>query len=295
MHWTSTTVLFAIAFGGVVGFLSGMFGIGGGFLLVPLLNALLGVPMPTAIGSTACYTLGPATTAMLARRPTAGFIELPLILSGGMFAGVLSGTYAIAHLKVLPKLNVFGRALPAVDLIVLTSYAALMMTIFVVSLTDALRRSASERTRRKGLLSSWLLPPVAEIPDLHPGRYSIVLLAGTGYAVGVLSGFLGMSGGLVLIPATVFLLGLQVHDAATVTIVTVWLVSLQATVMHGLHRHIDLLLVLSLLVSGTLGARLGTEVGMRLPGRQLKIGFSLLVFSASTIVVLRLAELWIDA
>ena len=85
-EWTLTSVLIAASVGGAVGFLSGVFGVGGGFLLVPILNAALGIPMSIAVGSTACYTLGPATTAMLARRPVAGFLQLPVILSGGLFA-----------------------------------------------------------------------------------------------------------------------------------------------------------------------------------------------------------------
>ncbi len=295
MHWTSPTILIVITFGGIVGFLSGMFGVGGGFLLVPLLNAMLGVPMPMAVGSTACYTLGPATTALLTRRPTLGFVELPLILAGGMFAGVLAGTSGIAHLQRIDRLRILGRSLPAVDLIVLVSYAALMAVIFCISLADAMRNSSGPAVPRRGLLSIWLLPPVAVIPDLNPGRYSIVLLSMTGFVVGLLSGFLGMSGGLVLIPAAVYLLGLAVRDAATVTIVTVWLVSLQATILHGLHRNIDLWLVLALLISGTIGARGGAELAMRLRGRQLKFGFSLLVLVACIVVLMRLAELWTHA
>ena len=88
-EWNPSTIFVASAVGGAVGFLSGLFGVGGGFLLVPILNAVLGVPMSIAVGSTACYTLGPATTAMLVRKPRTGFLELPLILSGGLFVGRL--------------------------------------------------------------------------------------------------------------------------------------------------------------------------------------------------------------
>ncbi len=137
------------------------------------------------------------------------------------------------------------------------------------------------------------MPPQAEIPEL--GRYSIALLAWTGLAVGFLSGFLGMSGGLVLVPAAIYLLGLRVRDATTVTIVIVWLVSLQSTLMHALHSNVQLPLVFALLICGTIGAQVGSEIGKRARGRRLKTGFGLLVLVAAGIVFAKLWVLWTES
>jgi hypothetical protein len=142
--------------------------------------------------------------------------------------------------------------------------------------------------RPPGIVSRWRVRPMANIPDLTPSEYSIPLLALLGFGVGCLSGFLGMSGGLVLIPATVFLLGLKVRDATTVTVVIVWLASCQACVLHTLHGRVNLWLTVALLVAGPIGARLGAEFGMRLQGRQLRLGFGLLVLCAAAIVWVRL-------
>ena len=100
-----------------------------------------------------------------------------------------------------------------------------------------------------------------------------------------------MSGGLVLIPATVFLLGMKVRDATTVTVVIVWLASCQACVLHSLNGRVSLWLTLALLVTGPIGARLGAEFGMRLQGRQLRLGFGLMVLCAAAIVWFRLWRL----
>lgn len=288
-EWTPESILLAAAVGGAVGFLSGIFGVGGGFLLVPILNAALGIPMPIAVGSTACYTLGPATTAMLVRKPRAGFIEIPLILAGGLFAGVWLGTSALDQLKSTATISVLEAEVPAVDLMVLASYAVLMTGIAAMSLIDGLRVRPAAAAHRRGLLNFFPLPPMARVPDLQPGVYSIPLLAWTGLIVGFLSGFLGMSGGLVLVPAAIYLLGLKVHDATTVTIVIVWLVSLQSTLMHALHSNIQLQLVSALLVCGTIGANFGANAGMKLRSRHLKLGFGLLVLVAAGIVF---AKLW---
>jgi uncharacterized protein len=287
---TATLILSAVA-GGLVGVLSGLFGVGGGFLLVPLLNTLLGIPMPIAVGSATCYTLGPATTALLARRPTLGYAELPLILGGGLFAGVFTGNSALSVLQATGAVSLFGRSIPAVDLAVLSCYSILMTGIAFVSIRTALRPQQLLSDRRPGIVSRWRVRPMAMIPDLTPSEYSIPLLALLGFGVGCLSGFLGMSGGLVLIPATVFLLGLKVRDATTVTVVIVWIASCLACVLHSLNGRVSLWLTAALLVTGPMGARLGAEFGMRLQGRQLRLGFGVMVLCAAAIVWYRLGRL----
>ncbi|GAB5442878.1 MAG: sulfite exporter TauE/SafE family protein [Fuerstiella sp.] len=288
-EWSVFSVLVAAAVGGGVGLLSGIFGVGGGFLLVPLLNSVLGIPMATAVGSTACYTLGPATTAMLARRPRSGFIELPLILCGGLFLGVLAGTSSITFLKQAAPIEVAGRSIVATDLLVLASYAILMLGIAAMSLADGLRQTPPV-VPDGGWISKLAIPPTGAIPEV--GRFSIPVLSWTGLIVGFLSGFLGMSGGLVLVPAAIYLLGLSVHSATSVTIVIVWLVSLQSTLMHALHQNIELPLVAALLICGTIGAQVGTEFGDRIRGQKLKLGFGILVLVAAAIVIARLWKLW---
>lgn len=288
--WTLLGFVFALTVGGSVGFLSGMFGVGGGFLLVPILNVFLGIPMSLAVGSTACYTLGPATVAVMARRPVWGFLQLPLIISGGLLAGVYLGANFLNALSDREGLVIAGRIVPADDLLILSSYAVLMIAICVLTFRDGLRRTKSTR-ERTGLFSYGLLPPVAQIDDLSPSRHSIPLVAWTGVVIGFLSGFLGMSGGLVLIPACIYLFGLRVHEAGTVTIVIVWLVSAQSTVLHAYHDHINLPLVVSLLISGTVGAALGAQFAGGLSASQLKIGFGTLVLLAALIVLTRLCML----
>ena len=289
------TLMWSAVAGGLVGVLSGLFGVGGGFLLVPLLNTLLGVPLPVAVGSATCYTLGPATTALLARRPTLGFAELPLILAGGLFTGVYAGTWTLSALQQTGEILIWNRSVPAVDLGVLSCYSLLMSGIAVLSIRGAIVNRTPTASPAPGIISRWRIPPVAVIPDMEPSTYSIPLLALLGFGVGCLSGFLGMSGGLVLIPATVYLLGLRVRDATTVTVVIVWLASCQACVLHSLHDRVNLWLTVSLLVTGPMGARLGAELGMKWSGRKLRLGFGLMVICAASLVWWRLWNLLGDS
>lgn len=291
-EWTTSTILFASAVGAFVGFVSGMFGVGGGFLLVPILNAALGVPMPIAVGSAACYSLGPATTAMLARKPGAGYFEMTMILGGGLLAGVISGSWAVGYFGSADPIQVGDSLIPAAELWVLSCYFVLMLVIAGGSLWDALR-SGKNPIQRRGLLAFAPVPPMARIPDLRPSVYSIPLLAITGLVVGFLSGFLGMSGGLILVPASIYLLGMRAQDATTLTVVMVWVVALQSTFMHAYHVHVHLRLTVSLLICGTIGAAIGSQSGLRLSGRRLKALFGSLVLLGAGIVALRLIWLFI--
>ncbi|MCR9200922.1 MAG: sulfite exporter TauE/SafE family protein [Planctomycetaceae bacterium] len=292
--WDLVSIVFASAVGGGVGLLSGLFGVGGGFLLVPVLNAVLGVPMPIAVGSTACYTLGPATVAVLSRKPSSGFLELPLILAGGLLVGVWVGAKTISSLGEQMRITVFSRHVAAVDLAVLSCYALLMLGIAWLSLRPV-RPAVSDNIHRRGLLSAITLRPMAHIPDLRPATYSIPLLAWLGLSVGALSGFLGMSGGLILVPAAIYLLGLRAHDAATVTIGIVWLVSFQSTLMHAYLGNVQRSLVVSLLVCGTIGAGIGSGLGTKMTGHQLRRGFGLLVLVSAGVVIAKLGLLLISA
>ena len=292
--WDLVSMLFASAVGGGVGLLSGLFGVGGGFLLVPVLNAVLGVPMPIAVGSTACYTLGPATVAVLSRKPSSGFLELPLILAGGLLAGVWVGAKAISRLGEQTQVAIFSRQVSAVDLAVLSCYALLMLGIAWLTLRPV-RPAVSDNVQRRGLLSAITLRPMAHIPDLRPATYSIPLLAWLGLSVGALSGFLGMSGGLILVPAAIYLLGLRAHDAATVTIGIVWLVSFQSTLMHAYLGNVQRSLVVALLICGTIGAGIGSGLGSRMTGHQLRRGFGLLVLVSAGVVIARLGLLLVSA
>lgn len=293
-EWDLVSMLFASAVGGGVGLLSGLFGVGGGFLLVPVLNAVLGVPMPVAVGSTACYTLGPATVAVLSRKPSSGFLELPLILAGGLLAGVWVGARAISSLGEQTQIAVFSKQVSAVDLAVLSCYALLMLGIAWLTLRPV-RPAVSDNVQRRGLLSTINLRPMAHIPDLRPATYSIPLLAWLGLSVGALSGFLGMSGGLILVPAAIYLLGLRAHDAATVTIGIVWLVSFQSTLMHAYLGNVQRSLVVALLICGTIGAGIGSGLGTKMTGHQLRRGFGLLVLVSAGVVIAKLGLLLVSA
>ena len=273
----------AVLAGCGVGFLSGLFGVGGGFLIVPVLKSVLGIPIELAVGAGACQVLGPATTSLLARRVNVSQLRLPLIILGGLSVGVYSGVSVLESAKQHGAVSFGGRTLLMADLLVLAVYFVLLLSVGIFALWDT-RRNPINRIFAKGWIADWKIPPYVRLTDFDYSRISIIVLSWFGLAVGFLSGLLGMSGGLILLPGFIYLLGMKTHQAVINTLVIVCLVAVQSTVIHALNGNINLLLVMSLLFGGTVGARLGSELSQKMVGGQLRKGFGWLLIGTASLV-----------
>ncbi len=260
--------------GGAVGLVAGVFGVGGGFLLVPVLHVLLGVPVSTAVGAGTCQALGPSTTALLYRRPDRETLRLPFVLFGGLFVGVLFGGAAHAGTE-------------SAEHVVLVVYLVLLLVLAVFVILESWLSSRG-RPLPRGWLRFVPIPPYGRFPDIAQPRLSLPVLVWFGLGVGYLSGLLGISGGLVLLPAMVYLFGVPAQDSVRCSLVVVWLVSVQATAVHAWNGNVDLWLVSALMLGGTVGARLGSAVGSRLGGTGLRLRFGILLLAAAGLVAFQL-------
>lgn len=276
--------------GSVVGILAGLFGIGGGFLVVPVLSIVLSIPMPLAVGAGVCHVLGPATTALLARGVRREHLKLPLTIAGGLFVGVFWGAWCLQWAKGRGEITVNGSSVPWADLLVLSTYFVLLLSVGLFALWDV-RRSRAARSLGPAWMAHWRVPPYARFVEFDQPRVSITVVAWFGLAVGLVAGLLGMSGGLVLLPGLIYLLGMRTHQAVMSSQVIVWLVAFQATVVHAWHENISLTLVMALLLGGTVGARIGSELSQKLGGRRLRQGFGWLLVGTAAIIGARLGKL----
>ena len=280
--------------GAAIGFLSGVFGLGGGFLIVPVLHILLRVPMNLAVGAGACQVLGPATTSLLARRPQREHFRVPVMIFGGQLLGTFVGAGVLEsaqHYGTDGAVELAGRTVPMIDLLVLSLYFILLSSIGMFAVWES-RRCAADGTAR-GWLADFPLPPFCTPIDFERDRVSIPLLAWFGLFVGFLAGLLGMSGGLLLLPGLVYLMGINTHAAIRATLIIVWLGAIPNTIVHAWNDNIDLWLVSALLVGGTIGARLGSEVGKRWAGPKLRQRFGWLLLATAAMIAWRLSELLI--
>tara|TARA_R110002111_G_scaffold117466_4_gene179523 strand:- start:2521 stop:3399 length:879 start_codon:yes stop_codon:yes gene_type:complete len=275
--------------GGLIGFLAGMFGVGGGFLLVPILNIVLGIPMELAVGASACQVLGPATTSLLARKVRIRDLFFPLVMTGGLLLGVLAGTGVLEHAKAVAAISVNGKTIIVADLVVLIIYFLMLISLGVISLRSA-RRTDAELSGAL-LKDRFQMPPLARFPGLYDGKLSIPLIAWFGLGLGLISGLLGISGGILLLPTLIFGLGIPTHRAISCSLVIVWIVAFQSTVAHAWHGNISLMIVIALLLGGTVGARLGSDLNARLKGLQLRQQFGWLLLSVALMIGARLVFL----
>ncbi len=275
-------MILAIVVAFFVGAISAIFGVGGGFILVPVLNSALGIPMNIAVGSVVSYVLGPATTALLYRNVQWTSWRLPLILSGGLFVGVFLGGSTLNFFTYSDTVSIDAETL------VLRVYLGLLSVLGMFSLWES-ERATRFRPISRGWLNRILLPPVIRVRDWNNRALSVPMFVWFGVTVGFLSGLLGISGGLLIVPGLLYLFGVDAQKTVVTSMVVVWLVSFQSTILHAWSGNVDLKLVAALLAGGTIGARAGSSIGRRLGSQQLRRNFGILAICTAIFVAIRLS------
>jgi uncharacterized protein len=256
LWWAGIVVL-----GVVVGFVAGLFGVGGGFLLNPLLALFFGVPMEVAVGTGLCQMLGTATAAGIRYRKLGiGEPRIALILALPAALGTLMGKRLVDLLSATGKAEIGLRV------------AFLVLLLFVM--VQMVR--PKPQTAGPGWLTR--LPVPVEIA-----------LAYGGLLVGFLSGLLGIGGGLLLTPLLVGGLGMSLTGAAGTSILLLLSSALTGTWAQASAGRVNLPLALVLLIGSSLSAQLGAQLGARLPPEKLRRGFLLLLVLVSLAVVY---DLW---
>lgn len=287
----------AVGIGAVVGLLPGLFGVGGGFLMVPLLHLFAGVPIHTAVGSCAAQSLGTVTTGMLHRRRTGDLHwRLSLVMLPGTLVGLQAGIAMLNWMKTSTSHFVWrDRLLPRMEVVQLVCYLGIMLVLAaVVAIETYFARDEHEHLRR-GWLERLPLPPYVRLSEIDGRRASLPVVTLLGLTVGFLNGGFGMGGAILLVPGLVFLVGLSTHRAVATTLVSSFLAGLFGAAGHAASGNVDLPLVCWLLAGGTLGAQLGSIVAERLSGRRLRGYFSLVILASTGLIFYRLYEAYTTA
>jgi hypothetical protein len=270
----SVNLYLLLLIGGGVGFLSGLFGVGGGFLMTPLLM-LIGVPPAVAVATGANQVAGASFSGVLVhwRRRTVDF-RMGLVLLAGGLAGSAAGVQLFAVL----------RRLGQVELVVSLCYVVLLGAIGALMLVEGLR--ALRRTRR-GVVRRRRHLWVHRLPLRIRFRASNLYISAippllVGALVGVLSAVMGVGGGFVMIPLMIYVLGMATSVVVGTSLFQIMFVTAATTLMHAvMNRTVDALLAVLLLVGGVVGAQLGTMVGPRLRAEQMRIALALLVLAVA--------------
>jgi uncharacterized membrane protein YfcA len=254
-------LLLGIGFG--VGWLSGLFGVGGGFLLTPLL-ILIGVPSAVAVASGANQTIGASVSGLMSnlRRGTVD-LKMGLVLLAGGFLGSALGVQVFALL----------RRAGAVDVVVALFYVVVLGVVGLLMVRESLR--AILRRRRAGpparLHEHFWAHGLPFKTRFRKSRLyiSVIPPLGIGVVIGFLSAIMGVGGGFMLVPAMIYLLGMPTLTVIGTSLFQVVFVAANVTVLQAWQNGtVDVVLTLLLVAGGVAGAQFGSALGTRLRGEE---------------------------
>ena len=281
----SVNAFLILGLGGVVGFLSGMFGVGGGFLITPLLF-FIGIPPVIAVATGANQVVASSISGVLAQlRRRAVDLRMGAVLTVGGFAG--SGLGGL----VFDLMTRLGQ----IDLFVQLSYVLFLGLVGGMMLQESVRSLL--RARRPGVaqirrahVHSWVHGMPLKMKFRVSGLYiSVIPPLLVGLVVGFLSAIMGVGGGFIMVPAMIYLLGMPTKVVVGTSLFQIIFVTAFTTLMHALNHHsVDMLLALLLIIGGVVGAQFGARVGVRLKAEQLRILLALLVLAVAGKIALDL-------
>ncbi len=272
--------------GVVVGYVAGMFGVGGGVLLTPLLAVVFGVPLEVAVGTGLCQMIGTSVAALIRHQQMGqGEIRFDLIAVAGSMLGVEAGARALDALAGLGTVHVGAGNISLVRLVADGGYVVVLLVAAVMFGRGGRGALESAAHVRRGPLSRVRVPPFVDLPAVPLRRVSATLIAYVGLGLGFLSGFLGIGGGIALLPILVYGFGFPVRQAAGTGIAMLCATATVGTVVHALRGHVHLELAMVLLVGATISAQLGARASRSLGARTLRRLFAgLILVTIATIV-----------
>lgn len=258
-------VLGVALLGVVVGYVAGLFGIGGGFLLTPLLVSFFRVPLPIAVGTGLCQMVGTALVSWLRHRKVGqGEVRFDLLMLPGSLLGVELGARVLSTLGNAGSLRVGSRMVPWVSLVVESCYVLLLAFVALNYVRHSRGRIDVLQYLRPGPLSRARLGFAIDLPSAGLRSVSALLIAYVGLALGFLSGLLGIGGGVALNPILIYGYGFPMRQAVGTGIVVLFVTATVGTVAHALRGHVHLGLALVMLVGATVSAQFGALASKKL-------------------------------
>jgi uncharacterized membrane protein YfcA len=264
----SVNAVLLLGLGGLVGVLSGMFGVGGGFLMTPLLF-FIGIPPAVAVATEANQIVASSFSGVLAhlRRKTVDLKMGTVLLVGGLVGAAL-GVVLFNYLKAQGQ----------VDLLVRLSYVIFLGVVgglmFLESLRALLRtRGAGGAPVRDRRRHTWIHNLPFKMKFRVSGLYiSVIPPLIVGVFVGVLAAIMGVGGGFIMVPAMIYLLGMPTKVVVGTSLFQIIFVTAFTTLLHATTNFtVDVVLAVLLLVGGVIGAQIGTRIGTRMKAEQLRI------------------------
>lgn len=271
----SVNVFLILSMGGGIGFLSGLFGVGGGFLMTPLL-IFIGVPPAVAVGTEANQIVASSVSGVFAhwRRGNVDF-KMGLVLLLGGFAGSTLGVMLFSFLREVGQ----------IDLVISLSYVVFLGSIGSLMLYESMRTMRRRKTapgrRMKLHQHTWVHGLPFKMRFRRSKLYiSALLPLAIGFLVGVLSAIMGVGGGFVMVPAMIYLLGMPTAVVIGTSLFQIIFVTANVTFLQAYaNQTVDVVLALLLLSGAVIGAQFGVRAGAKLHGEELRGLLALMVLA----------------
>jgi len=280
----SVNALFMILLGFVVGLLSGMFGVGGGFLTTPLL-IFYGIPPTVAVASSATQITGASVSGVMVHMRRGG---VDLKMGGVMIVGGLFGSLAGAALfRALQSTGQIDLVIGALYILILGSIGALMLKDSLVALGYLKLKPAAAGPRH----NRWVAALPLRWRFYSSGLYlSPLAPLALGFLAGVLTLLLGIGGGFILVPAMIYLFGMAARVVIGTSLVMILAVTAATTMVHALTtRSVDIVLAALLLIGGVVGAQYGALFATRVKPDLLRLGLAIIILLVALRMVFGLA------
>ena len=269
-------IFLMLGMGLAVGFVSGMFGIGGGFLMTPLL-IFVGITPAVAVASVTTHVAASSMSGAISywRRRTVDLALALMLLAGGIL-GTAVGVWLFTVLRSLDQL----------DLTIGLSYVVLLSIVGGLMVAESIRAIVRERkgkpaTPRRGGAHTWIHGLPLKMRFKRSKIYlSVIPVVMIGIIIGFVGAIMGIGGGFLLVPMLIYFLRVPTATVIGTSMVLTLVTMAAATVMHAATNHlVDAVLALILMVGGVIGAQFGVRAGQKMRGERLRLLLGLLVFA----------------
>lgn len=275
----SVNVFVLLAMGAAVGFLSGMFGVGGGFLITPLL-IFYNIPPAIAVATGANQVIASSFSGALAhfKRGTLDF-KLGTVLLGGGIVGSTVGIYVFSLLRDLGQLDLFISLL----YVVLLGSVGGLMLVESINAIRLSRGTATPATLKKPGQHNWIHRLPLKMRFRASKLFvSVIPVVGLGAGIGFLSSIMGVGGGFIMVPALIYLLKVPTNVVVGTSLFQIIFVAAYTTIVHAsTNQTVDVVLAFVLMVGGVAGAQYGAKAGQKLRGEQLRALLAILVLAVA--------------
>ncbi|HEX55044.1 MAG: sulfite exporter TauE/SafE family protein [Candidatus Altiarchaeales archaeon] len=258
-----------ILLGIFVGSISGFFGIGGNFIMIPLLNVVFGIPMNVAIGSSLTQIVAMSSSGTLAHQKMGNIdFKLAFFLLIGSLSGVSLGAILLNLLKELPE---FDMMIKQIYIFILILIALIMIIETILSFAKNKKRWNNFHLRIRSVEFLKIKFPTSGI------SVSLIFPIMVGFVVGVIVGLTGLSGGFIMTPLLIYILGIKTTTAIGTDLFQMVFMSSMGSILHAVSGNVDAYLVLLMLIGSSAGAQLGARATRMVSAQDIRVLLSLLI------------------